>query len=92
MQNRYGSTDSQTKSDFSPEDFLKTINPENETTYTYLRLDDGEYIFGPQKIIQSYTKPDSENALFKQPELQKYLSSIRRSSLSIVSHNNSLLL
>ncbi|HCY20527.1 TPA: hypothetical protein DIC40_01405 [Patescibacteria group bacterium] len=30
----------QTKSDFSPEDFLQTINPENETTSTYLRLDD----------------------------------------------------
>jgi hypothetical protein len=30
----------ETKSDFSPQDFLQTINPEDETTSTYLRLDD----------------------------------------------------
>lgn len=80
----------QTKSDFSPEDFLQTINPENETTSTYLRLDDGQYVFWPQQIIQSYTKPSSEKSLFQQEQLQKYISLIRKSSLSIVSHNNDL--
>lgn len=81
----------QTKSDFSPEDFLQTINPENETTSTYLRLNDGQYVFWPQKIIQGYTKPTPENQLFSQQQLQNYLSLIRKNSLSIVSHNNELL-
>ncbi|AHB41866.1 hypothetical protein P148_SR1C00001G1088 [candidate division SR1 bacterium RAAC1_SR1_1] len=80
----------QTKSDFSPEDFLQTINPENETTSTYLRLDDGQYVFGPQQTIQSYTKPIPDKTLFQQSQLKKYIPIIRRSSLSIVSNNNDL--
>ncbi len=81
----------QTKSDFSPQDFLQTINPEDDIVSTYLRLADGQYIFAPQKYIQSYAKPDKENALFHQPQLKKYLSKIRKNWLSIVSHNNELL-
>jgi hypothetical protein len=68
----------QTKSDFSPQDFLQTINPEDDIVSTYLRLADGQYIFAPQKYIQSYAKPDKENALFHQPQLKKYLSKIRK--------------
>ncbi len=79
----------QTRSEFLPENFLKTINPEEETIFTYLRLDDGQYVFGPQKIIQSYTKPTLEKALFHQPELENYLEKIRKSSLSIISSNDS---
>lgn len=80
----------QTRTSFSPEDFLKTINPENETTSTYLRLDDWQYVFWPQPIIQSYIKPTIENSLFKQPELKKYLSIIKKSSLSVIANNNNL--
>lgn len=81
----------QTKSDFSPQDFLQTINPEDNIVSTYLRLGDGQYLFAPQKLVQSYAKPDKENALFHQPQLKKYLSKIRKNWLSIVSHNNELL-
>lgn len=81
----------QTKSGFSPEDFLQTINPEDETISTYLRLADGQYLFAPQKLVQEYSKPTKENALFYQPQLKKYISKIRRSSLSVISHNNELL-
>lgn len=81
----------ETRSDFSPSDFLKTINPEDETTSTYLRLDDWQYVFGPQQIIKWYTKPTTEKALFKQQELKKYISNIRKSSLSIISNNKDLL-
>jgi len=81
----------QTKSDFSPQDFLQTINPEEETLSTYLRLDDGQYLFALQNLIQDYSKPTKENALFYQPQIKKYISKIRKSSLSIISHNNELL-
>jgi hypothetical protein len=80
----------QTKSDFSPEDFLQTINPEGETTSTYLRVDDGQYIFAPQKFIQEYTKPIEEKALFKQWALKKYISSFKKSSLSVISNNKDI--
>lgn len=82
----------QTRSEFLPENFLKTINPEEETLFTYLRLDDGQYVFGPQKIIQSYKKPTLEKALFQQPELESYLEKIRKSSLSIISSNDSAII
>ncbi|MDD3262269.1 MAG: hypothetical protein PHR61_00315 [Candidatus Absconditabacteria bacterium] len=81
----------QTKSGFSPENFLQTINPEDETISTYLRLADGQYLFAPQKLVQEYSKPTKEEALFYQPQLKKYISKIRRSSLSVISHNNELL-
>jgi len=80
----------ETKSDFLPEDFLETINPEDETINTYLRLNDWQYVFGPQKFIQSYAKPELWKSLFKKDQLQKYLYDIRESSLSIISHNNDL--
>lgn len=81
----------ETKSDFNPRDFLETINPEDDTLFTYLRLDDNQYVFGPQLVIQNYIKPTENKALFLQPQLHKYLSTIRKSSLSILSHNNELL-
>lgn len=81
----------ETKSDFNPRDFLETINPEDDTLFTYLRLDDDQYVFGPQLFIQNYTKPTTDKSLFLQPQLHKYLSTIRKSSLSVVSHNNDLL-
>jgi hypothetical protein len=42
-------------------------------------------------LVQEYSKPTKEEALFYQPQLKKYISKIRRSSLSVISHNNELL-
>ncbi len=78
----------QTKSEFSPQEFLKTINPEENITSTYLRLQDWLYLFGPQQIIQEYTQPSIENRLFYQPQLKKYIPEIKQHSLSIISHAN----
>lgn len=46
-----------TYTDFSPQDFLTTLNPETEVTYTYKRLEDGIYLFGPKEMISKYQKP-----------------------------------
>jgi hypothetical protein len=81
----------ETKSGFSPQEFFKTINPEEETTSTYLRLGDGQYVFAPQEFISSYKKPTDDKALFKQAQLQKYIPIIRRSDMSVLSHNKDML-
>jgi hypothetical protein len=81
----------ETKTGFSPENFLTTINPEGETTSTYLRLGDGQYLFWPQEFIRSYQKPTPKQWLFFQAQLKKYLPTIRKSGMSILSHNKDLL-
>ncbi|HCB52181.1 TPA: hypothetical protein DEP21_06545 [Patescibacteria group bacterium] len=78
----------QTKNDFSPEEFLTTVNPETEILYTYLRLDNGQYLFAPKSEIQSYTKPDEQNSFFGQEKLKTYKSFLKDNSLVMISHNN----
>jgi hypothetical protein len=48
----------ETYGDFAPQDFLSTLNPESEVTYTYKRLDDGRYLFAPKQLLSVYTKPE----------------------------------
>lgn len=76
---------------FSPADFLKTLNPETEVVYTYLRLDDNRYLFAPQQIIQMYKQPKPNKGFFDQQELDGFGGLINRSSLVMISHSNQLI-
>ena len=47
-----------TYGDFEPQEFLSTLNPEAEVTYSYKRLEDGRYLFAPKELLSVYTKPE----------------------------------
>lgn len=71
--------------DFDPQAFLKTITPETDNPYIYLRLENHLYLFASQERIQSYIKPSKNNSFFDQKDILTYLSVIKNNALSIIS-------
>ena len=80
-----------TNSEFSPQDFLSTLNPETEITYTYKRLDDGRYLFGPKELISVYVKPVDHASFFSNKKIAQYTQIYKNYGMTIISHNQNSL-
>ena len=80
-----------TNNDFSPQDFLATLNPQTEVTYSYKRLEDGRYLFAPKEIISVYTKPDEGESFFSPKSLSKFTDIYKSYSMTMVSRNKTAL-
>ena len=81
----------ETYGDFAPQDFLSTLNPESEVTYTYKRLDDGRYLFAPKQLLSVYTKPEEGKWFFSTPVVNKFAKIYKSYSMTMVSRNKSAL-
>lgn len=80
-----------TYGDFSPQDFLTTLNPETEVTYTYKRLEDGMYLFGPKEMISKYEKPIEGKSFFDTEKLKKFIKLYKSYGMTIISTNQTSL-
>lgn len=80
-----------TNSDFSPQDFLSTLNSETEITYIYKRLDDGRYVFGPKELVSVYLKPTEHTSFFANKKLAQYTKIYKNYGMTIISHNQNSL-
>lgn len=80
-----------TYADFSPQEFLTTLNPETEVTYTYKRLEDGMYLFGPKEAISRYQKPRTGKSFFETEKLRRFTKIYKSYGMTIISTNHSSL-
>jgi len=80
-----------TYDDFEPQEFLSTLNPESEVTYSYKRLEDGRYLFAPKELLSVYTKPEENKWFFSSSALTDFAKIYKSYGMTMVSRNKSAL-
>ncbi len=76
---------------FSPQDFLATLNPETEITYSYKRLEDGRYLFAPKELLSVYMKPEAGKWFFSTSVLSDFAKIYKSYGMTMISRNKSAL-
>ena len=76
----------ETNSEFSPQDFLSTLNPATEVLYSYKRFEDGHYLFAPKSLLDKYQKPSPGKWFFDNSMIRNYASIYKSYGMTILSH------